>query len=110
MTVMDGKAFQERILTAGETVLVEYFAPWCGYCRRIGPGMEQLARKYEGRLAVAGINIDDEPELADREQIELVPTVVLYHRGQAVDCLVAPDSKARIEALIVKYLEEGEVS
>ena len=91
----------------GETpVLVDFWAPWCGYCRRINPAYEAIAETYGDSLVVAKVNIDDEPQLADTEQIEVIPTLVLYREGRAVGSIVAPDSKAKIEQFIRKTLEQ----
>lgn len=94
----------EQALAGGRLFLVEFQAPWCVYCRRISPALEKIARAYGDRLTVGTINIDDEPELAAREQIEVVPTLILYRDGQAVGSLVAPDSKAAIDGLIRESL------
>lgn len=100
---MNHALFEE--LTAGQTpVLVDFSAPWCGYCRRIDPAYEKLADQYEGRVLVAKVNIDDEPALAERERIELVPTLVLYRGGKALGDIVAPGSKAEIEAFVERLL------
>ena len=101
---MNQKLFEE--LTAGEIpVLVDFSAPWCGYCRRIDPAYERLADQYEGRILVAKVNIDDEPALAERERIELVPTLVLYKEGKVLGDLVAPGSKAQIEEMVERLLK-----
>ena len=101
---MDQKLFEE--LTAGKMpVLVDFSAPWCGYCRRIDPAYERLADQYEGRVLVAKVNIDDEPALAEQERIELVPTLVLYREGKALGELVAPGSKAQIEEMVERLLK-----
>lgn len=101
---MNQALFEE--LTAGQTpVLVDFSAPWCGYCRRIDPAYERLADQYEGRILVAKVNIDDEPALAERERIELVPTLVLYRAGQALGEVVAPGSKAEIEEMVERLLK-----
>ena len=90
----------EEMMAAGKTVLVDYWAPWCGYCRRIGPAYDKIAQEYRDSLAVVKINIDEEPQLALTEQIEVIPTLVLYREGKAVDSIVAPESKAMIDRLI----------
>ena len=101
---MNQKLFEE--LTAGQMpVLVDFSAPWCGYCRRIDPAYERLADQYEGRILVAKVNIDDEPALAERERIELVPTLVLYKEGRVLGDLVAPGSKAQIEEMVERLLK-----
>ena len=85
--------------------MVEFQAPWCGYCRRIQPAMDKIAAEYADRLTIGTINIDDEPALADQEQIELVPTLVLYRDGKAAASIVAPESKAKIDAFLRENLK-----
>lgn len=89
-----------RLLESGEAFLVDYWAPWCVYCRRIAPAYEKLAEQYEGKLKIAKVNIDENPKLADRERIEVIPTLVLYSGGKAQGFIVAPDSKAAMEEFI----------
>ena len=89
-----------RMLESGEAFLVDYWAPWCVYCRRIAPAYEKLAEQYEGKLKIAKVNIDENPALADREHIEVIPTLVLYSGGKAQGFVVAPDSKAAMEEFI----------
>lgn len=89
-----------RLLESGEAFLVDYWAPWCVYCRRIAPAYEKLAEQYEGKLKIAKVNIDENPRLADRERIEVIPTLVLYSGGKAQGFIVAPDSKAAMEEFI----------
>ena len=92
-----------NLVNDGKTVLVDYWAPWCGYCRRIGPAYEKIAEEYAGKLVVAKVNIDDEPLLAQHEKIEVIPTLVLYKNGKPVDFVIAPESKAAIE----EFINEG---
>ena len=87
MKQMNEAIFREA-LAGGQPVLVEYWAPWCVYCRRIAPAMEKIAEQYEGRLVVAKVNIDDAPELARSERIEVIPTLVIYQGGQALGSMV----------------------
>ena len=91
-------------LEGEKPVLVEFQAPWCVYCRRIGPALQKLAQQSRERLVVGQVNIDDHPALAAREQIEVVPTLVLYHKGEALGSIVAPESRARIEEFLEDYL------
>ena len=87
-------------------VLVEFWAPWCVYCRRIVPALEKVSEQYADVLSVAQVNIDDEPQLAAQEQIEVIPTLVLYRNGKALGSVVAPESKAKIEEFIKEKLGE----
>lgn len=103
MIHLNTNLFEE--LTGGkEAVLVEYHAPWCGYCTRLAPAVEKIRRSFP-ELVMGQINVDDEQELAAKEQIELVPTFVIYQNGEALGSLVAPESKAMIEEFILRTLD-----
>ena len=103
MIEMNEKRYLEA-LEGEKPVLVEFQAPWCVYCRRIGPALQKLAQQRRDSLLVGQVNIDDHPALAAREQIEVVPTLVLYHKGEALGSIVAPESRARIEEFLEDYL------
>lgn len=95
--------FQE-MMAQGKTVLVDFWAPWCSYCRRINPAYDKIAESYGDEMVVAKVNIDDEPQFAEREQIEVIPTLVMYRDGKALGFVVAPESKAKIEEFIAESL------
>ena len=93
----------EKYAADGKMVLVEFSAPWCVYCRRLAPAMEKVAEEYKDILTVGTVNIDNEPELARREKIEVVPTLVLYKNGQAVD----RDPRRRLRLLFKKTVKSA---
>ena len=84
----------------GKDVLVDFWAPWCSYCRRIGPAFEKVAEQYQEELVVGKINIDEEPELADKYNIEVIPSLVYFRDGKPEAQVVAPQSKAQIDEFI----------
>lgn len=93
----------QQWMQEGKTILVDYWAPWCGYCRRIGPAYDKIAEEYGDQLIVAKVNIDEEPQLTDAQGVEVIPTLILYKNGNAVNKVVAPKSKAAID----QFLQEG---
>ena len=102
---MNYQEFDKAVLE-DKPLLVDYWAPWCGYCRRIGPAYDALAKEYEGKVDLVKINIDEEPDLARQEQIEVIPTLVLYRGGEALGSIVAPGSKAMIDEFIRNTLSK----
>ena len=100
---MNAEAFRAALNQTEKPTLVDFWAPWCTYCRRIGPAYDKIAEQYADSLIVGKVNIDDEAALSRQEQIEVIPTLVLYQNGQAIASLVAPESKAMID----QFLEES---
>lgn len=94
----------EAFKAQDKPLLVDFWAPWCTYCRRIAPAYEKVAQQYGEDITVAKVNIDEEPVLAQQEHIEVLPTLVLYRQGAAVGSIVAPESKARIEDFLRQTL------
>ena len=95
----------EEMVHSGKTVLVEFSAPWCVYCRRLAPALESVAEEYKNTLGFTAVNIDDEPELAEAEAIEVVPTLLIYHSGRALGSIVAPESRTQLVAFIEETLQ-----
>ncbi len=100
---MDKNLF-DQMVGSGKPVLVDFWAPWCGYCRRIGPAYDKIAEQYIDTLIVGKVNIDEEPQLSESEQIEILPTLMLYRDGKSIGSIVAPESKAIIDDFIRETL------
>lgn len=106
MAVIDltEKGFYEHAAQGQKPLLVEFWAPWCVYCRRIGPAFEKVAEQAGSALTAGRVDVDQAPDLARREGIGAVPTLVLYRQGKAVGSLTAPDSGAKIEEFLRRHL------
>ena len=96
--------YEELVLKTERPGLVDFWAPWGGYCRRIAPALEKVAEQREGDLVVAKINADEEPELLRKNGVELLPTLKLFRNGESKGQIVAPGTKAEIDAFIQESL------
>ncbi len=105
--IMDiGKEEFRRLMEIDKPVLAEFWAPWCVYCRRISAAYDKIAEQYGDRLEIVKVNIDDEKQLAQQEQIDVIPTLMIYRNGKAVSSVIAPKSKAEIDSFIENALDE----
>ena len=85
-------------------VLVDFWAEWCGPCRRIAPIVEELAGQYDGRATVGKLNVDENPSVPGRFMIRGIPTLLLFKNGQLAETLVGLAPKEDIARLIEKHL------
>ena len=109
MSILNMNAEGYRKFTQAEQpVMVEFSAPWCVYCRRLAPALESVAAEYQDTLVFGAVNIDDDPELAQSEKIEVVPTLLIYQNGQVLGSIVAPESRAQLVAFIEETLQHRE--
>jgi thioredoxin 1 len=94
--------FELEVLKATGPVVVDFYAPWCGPCKMLTPLLEKLAEELGGKVKFAKLNVDDAPELAGRYDITGVPTLRLFHSGEAVDQLVGFPEPRRLKAWLDK--------
>ena len=97
-----------QLMKSEKPVLVDFWAPWCTYCRRISDAYDRIAEQFEGKITVVKVNIDDNEALAQAQEIEIIPTLVLYQGGEAQGSIVAPESKAVIERFIGEAMPEAQ--
>jgi thioredoxin 1 len=85
---IDKSNFETEVLKSDKPVLVDFWAPWCGPCKMVGPIIEELAGDYDGRIKVGKVNVDDNQELAARFGIRGIPTVMVFKGGQVASSFV----------------------
>ena len=90
--------------TSSGVVLVDFWAEWCGPCRRLAPTVDALASDYDGRATVAKMNVDENPNVPSRFAIRGIPTLLLFKDGQVAETIVGLHSKEDIAATIERHL------
>jgi thioredoxin 1 len=88
--------FDTVVLQSDVPVLVDFWAPWCGPCRAIGPSIDALAAEYEGKAKVVKLDVDDEAEIEARYGVKSIPTLIYFKNGQVADTLIGHHPKVKI--------------
>ncbi len=96
--------FEDEIIKSTLPAMVDFWAPWCGPCRMVGPLVEELAKEYDGRFKVAKMNVDENPSTPGRYGIRSIPTLLLFKDGQLADTIVGAVGKAHIEEAMLKLM------
>lgn len=103
VTITDNQ-FETEVLKSDLPVLVDFWAPWCGPCKMIAPIIDDIAKEYAGRLKIAKVNVDDNPETPSKFAVRGIPTLILFRNGQAVATKVGALSKSQLTQLLDDHL------
>jgi thioredoxin 1 len=96
VTALSDATFDEEIGAASEPVLVDFWAEWCGPCKMVAPILDEIAGEQAGKLRIAKLNVDDNPNVARRFEVMSIPTMILFKDGQAEKRLVGARGKGQI--------------
>ena len=92
--------FEEEVIKSNKTVLIDFWATWCGPCRMLSPIIAEIANDYDGKVKVCKVNVDDEPELANAFNVSSIPMVVVMKDGKVTNVSVGYRPKEEIIALL----------
>jgi len=99
--VFTDQNFEEEVLNSQKPVLVDFWAPWCGPCQMMGPIIEELAEELEGKVVVGKLNVDENPQMAQKYGIMSIPTLLVFKNGQVVEQFVGVQPKEVLKRVLL---------
>jgi len=100
-------SFSDDVLESGDVVLIDFWAEWCGPCKQIAPALDEIAKDYEGKLTVAKVNIDENPETPGRYGVRGIPTLMIFSGGEHIATRVGAAPKSQLAAWVEEVLKEA---
>lgn len=96
--------FNAEVLNSGKTVLVDFWAEWCGPCRAVSPILDQIAEEHSDKITVVKLNVDDNPQTAMKYQITSIPAMKVFKGGEVVKTIIGAKPKPALEADLAAFL------
>ena len=96
--------FEDEVLKSEETILVDFWAEWCGPCRAVSPILDQIASEHADKIKVVKLNVDDNPQTAMKYQITSIPAMKVYRGGEVVKTVIGAKPKQALEADLAAFL------
>ena len=97
-------SFEQDVLQSEKTVLVDFWAEWCGPCRAVGPILDQIASENSDKIEIVKLNVDDNPRTAAKYQITSIPAMKVYQKGEVVKTVIGAKPKPALESDLAAYL------
>lgn len=102
---LNEKNFDQEVINSEIPVLVDFWAEWCGPCRMVGPVIESLADQYQGKFKIAKLNVDESRDIAAKYNIQSIPTMMIFVKGQVVDGLTGAQPEQNIKSKLDKHIQ-----
>jgi thioredoxin 1 len=104
ISTLTDATFDEAVNGSTEPILVDFWAEWCGPCKMVAPVLDEIAGEQVGKLAIAKLNVDENPGIAMRYSVQSIPTMLLFHNGEVVDRIVGAMPKGRLLAKLEPHI------
>ena len=106
MTAMDvtDETFADVVLNSEDTIMVDFWAEWCGPCRAVSPILDQIATENADKIKIVKLNVDDNPQSAMKYQITSIPAMKVYRNGEVVKTVIGAKPKPALEADLAEFL------
>ena len=96
--------FTDQVLNSEDTIMVDFWAVWCGPCRAVSPILDQIASEHSSKIKIVKLNVDDNPEIAMKYQITSIPAMKVFKGGEVVKTIIGAKPKPAIEADLAEFL------